>query len=99
MSGLPALPAHADAPLGLDASGASDAAWREIQEVRCLLTAELSARGFTVRDLLLMQKGSVVTTKQSTRARISVRAGGSLIALAEFEVMDKNLGVRFTEIV
>ena len=84
-----ALPAHVDPP---------DAAWQQIQEVRCRITAELSVRGFTVRDLLLLQTGSLVNTKQPTRARITLRAGGSFIALAEFEVIDGRLGVRFTEL-
>jgi len=77
---------------------ASDAAWRQIQEVRCRVTAELSVNGFTVRDLLLLQKGTLVNTKQPTRARIAVRANGSFIALAEFEVIRGHLGVRFTEL-
>jgi len=97
----PALPAHRDTPALPEApetAGPSEAAWREIQEVRCRVTAELALCGFTVRNLLLLQKGSVVNTNQSTRARITVRAGGSLIALAEFEVVDKHLGVRLTEI-
>jgi flagellar motor switch/type III secretory pathway protein FliN len=89
------LPAHAEKP---ESSDPSDAAWREIQEVRCRLTAELSARGFTVRDLLLLQKDTVVNSNQSTRARISLRANGSLLGLAEFEVVENRLGVRWTEI-
>jgi flagellar motor switch/type III secretory pathway protein FliN len=92
---MTALPAQAEKPAAPDPS---DAAWREIQDVRCRLTAELSVHGFTVRDLLLLQKGSVVNTNQSTRARISVRANGSLLALAEFEVVETRLGIRWTEI-
>jgi len=76
----------------------SDAAWHEIREVRCRLTAELSVQGFTARDLLLLQKGSLVGSKQTTRARITVRANGAFLALAEFEVIGGHRGVRFTEI-
>ena len=99
MVAVAALPAHAEAPEVRDERGSSDAEWREIEEVRCRLTAELSVNGFTVRDLLLLQKGSVVNSRQSTRARITVRANGSAIALAEFEVLDNRLGVRLAEIV
>jgi flagellar motor switch/type III secretory pathway protein FliN len=76
----------------------SEAAWQKVQDVRCGLTAELSVRGFTVRDLLLLQNGSLVSTKQPTRARISVRANGSFMALAEFEVFGTHLGIRLTEV-
>jgi len=88
-----------------DTSGPSGGAWRELQEVRCHLTAEVSAAGFTVRDLLLLQKGTVVSSNQSARAiratqsRIAVCVNGSRIALGQFEVIEKRLGVRLTEIV
>jgi flagellar motor switch/type III secretory pathway protein FliN len=80
------------------AAEVSEAAWQMVQEVRCLVTAELSVHGFTVRDLLLLQKGSLVSTKQPTRARIAVRANGSFIASAEFEVFGEHLGIRLTEV-
>ena len=108
-----AAPARAGAPQapeGSQSSGAPDVSspsggtWRELQEVRCRLTAEVSAAGFTVRDLLLLQKGTVVSTNQSaratqaTRASIAVCVNGSRIALGQFEVIEKRLGVRLTEI-
>ena len=92
----------------LDASGASGPSggtWGEIQGIRCQLTAEVSAAGFTVRDLLLLQKGTVVSTNQlaratrATQASIAVCVNGSRIALGQLEVIEKRLGVRLTEIV
>jgi flagellar motor switch/type III secretory pathway protein FliN len=72
--------------------------WREIQDVPCGLAAEIPVLGFSVRDLLLLKAGSLVNSRQSTRERVAVRANGSFIAWAEFEVVDGHLGVRLTEL-
>jgi flagellar motor switch/type III secretory pathway protein FliN len=74
------------------------AGWQAIQDVPCWLTAEIPVSGFTVRDLLLLQPESVVNSKQSTRGKVALLANGSLIARAEFEVINNRLGVRFTEL-
>jgi flagellar motor switch/type III secretory pathway protein FliN len=74
------------------------AGWREVQDVTCSLAAEIPVRGFTIGDLLLLQAGSVVNSKQSARGKIGLHANGSFIAWAEFEVMKDRLGVRFTDL-
>lgn len=75
-----------------------DEGWHKIQNVRCSIVAEMDVRGFTVRDLLLLQPGSVVNTRQSVRGRIALLANGSFIAWGEFDVVSDRLGVRFTEL-
>jgi len=72
--------------------------WQEIQDVPCWLAAEIPVFGFAVRDLLLLQTGSVVNSKQSTRGRVGLHANGSFTAWAEFEVVDGRLGVRITDL-
>jgi flagellar motor switch/type III secretory pathway protein FliN len=77
---------------------AEEVGWREIQDVPCLLAAEIPVQGFVVRDLLLLQPGSLVNSKQLTHERVGLQANGSLIAWGEFEVADKRLGVRLTDL-
>ena len=93
--------ATATAPLALIAPQHTEAAglsWNEIQEVPCRLAAEIPVRGFAVRDLLLLQVGSLVNSKQLTRERVGLHANGSFIAWAEFEVTNGRLEVRLTDL-
>jgi flagellar motor switch/type III secretory pathway protein FliN len=82
----------------LDHAEATAAGWDEIQEVPCWLSAQIPVTGFKVRDLLLLQAGSVVNSKQLTGGRVGLKANGSFIAWAEFEVVNGRLGVRFTDL-
>ncbi len=72
--------------------------WQQIQDVTCSLAAEIPVGGFSVRDLLLLQVGSMVNSKRSTCESVAVRVNGSLLAWAEFEVSNNRLGVRLTEL-
>jgi flagellar motor switch/type III secretory pathway protein FliN len=83
---------------GPEQAEAGSVSWQQIQDVPCSLAAEIPVSGFSVRDLLLLQAGSVVNSKQSTRARAAVRANGSLLAWAEFEVSSDHLAVRLTDL-
>ena len=93
--------ATATATLALSAPEQAEAegvGWQEIQDVPCRLAAEIPVRGFAVRDLLLLQAGSMVNSKQLTRGRIGLHANGSFIAWAEFEVKNDRLEVRLTDL-
>ena len=74
------------------------AGWQEIQDVPCGLSAQIPVSGFKVRDLLLLQAGSVVNSKQLTGGRVGIHANGRFIAWAELEVISGRLGVRFTDL-
>jgi flagellar motor switch/type III secretory pathway protein FliN len=76
----------------------SGSGWERIQEAPCTLVAEIPVQGFTVRDLLLLQAGYLVNSKQSTSAKIAVRASGSFLAWAQFEAVNGRLGVRLTDL-
>lgn len=86
---FPAPPDHAEV---------AGAGWQQLEEVPCRLVAEIPVRGFTVGDLLLLRAGSVVNSKQLTREKVGLRANGSLIASAEFEVMNGRLAVRLADL-
>jgi flagellar motor switch/type III secretory pathway protein FliN len=81
-----------------DRAEATAAGWQEIEEVPCWLSAQIPVTGFKVRDLLLLQAGSVVNSRQLTGDRVGLHANGSFIAWTEFEVINGRLGVRFTDL-
>ena len=83
---------------GPEQAEAAGVSWQQIQDVPCSLAAEISVSGFSVRDLLLLQAGSVVNSNQLTRGRVAVRANGSFLAWAEFEVSSDRLAVRLTDL-
>jgi flagellar motor switch/type III secretory pathway protein FliN len=72
--------------------------WGAIQDVPCRLSAQISVGGFKVRDLLLLQAGSVVNSRQLTGSRVGLQANGSFLAWGEFEVLNGHLAVRFTDL-
>jgi len=72
--------------------------WVDLQEVPCFVAAEVPVREFAIRDLLLLDVGTVVNSKEKVQGRIGLKANGSPIARAEFAVADDRLAVRLTEL-
>ncbi len=64
----------------------------------CQLTLEIPAAGFTIGDLIKLEKGSVVETAFHHSSDIPLRVNKQLIAWTEFEVVGDNLAVRVTEL-
>jgi flagellar motor switch protein FliN/FliY len=61
------------------------------------LEAELDRRLLTTRDLLRLEKGSVIPTGRSAGENIDLYIGGVLSGSAEIVVIENMLGVRITE--
>jgi flagellar motor switch/type III secretory pathway protein FliN len=72
--------------------------WTEISELPCLLSVDLPLRKFTVRDLLQLEPGFVVETRNPEGSDVPVSVNSQLIAWAEFEVVSKKLAIRLTEL-
>ena len=53
---------------------------------------------FRVRDLLALEKGTVVETEHDHTQDVPVQSGGALLAWAEFEVVNDGLAVRLTRL-
>jgi flagellar motor switch protein FliN/FliY len=51
---------------------------------------------FCVRNLLALERGTVVGTEHDHTQDVPVRSGGALLAWAEFEVVNNCLAVRIT---
>jgi flagellar motor switch/type III secretory pathway protein FliN len=64
----------------------------------CQLSLQIPVVNFTVGDLLLLGKESIVETGCPSTGDIPLRANGLLIAWSEFEVIGNRLALRITEL-
>jgi flagellar motor switch protein FliN/FliY len=72
--------------------------WRRVEPLPCLLTIEISAPGFTVADLVHLERGRIIATRWTVGQDVPLRVNGELIAWSEFEVVQNRLAVRLTEL-
>jgi len=72
--------------------------WLEAAVLPCVLSVDVPLRQFTVRDLLQLEPGSVVESKNVNGADVPVLVNTRLIGWAEFEVMGHRLAIRVTEL-
>ena len=73
--------------------------WKEAQYLICELTIELQVPSFTVRDLLQLEKKSVVDTRCKQAVNLPLNVNGQGLALVEFEVLVDRLAVRLMELI
>ena len=59
---------------------------------------EVSIVGFTVRDLLALEPGSIVETAAQHNDDLMLHANGQLVGMAKFDVTGDVLAVRLTEV-
>jgi len=85
---------------GLEApiAGAAIDRWARVESLPCLLTIEVSVPGFTVADLVHLERGRVIATRWTVGQDVPFRINGELIAWSEFEVVQDRLAVRLTEL-
>jgi len=62
------------------------------------LDVMVRVQSMRVRDLLAMEKGTVVETIHEHSQDVPVRSGGALLVWAEFEVVEQKLAVRITRL-
>ena len=72
--------------------------WEDAGKLPCLLTIDLPLRSFTVRDLLQLERGTIVESKNANGAHVPVAVNSRLLGWAEFEVVEDRLAVRMTEL-
>jgi len=75
------------------------AIWRQVGWLPCKLSVELPVAHFTVRELLRLVPGRIVSTDWSRGSEVPLRANGQLIGWAEFEPAGDHIGVRIMELV
>ncbi len=72
--------------------------WVRVGPLPCLLTVEIPVPGFTVADLVHLQRGRIIATRWTVGQDVPLRVNGELIAWSEFEVVQSSLAVRLTEL-
>jgi len=59
--------------------------------------AELARRTMTVRDILALERGSIVRMLRSAGENIDVLVGGTMIGSGEIVIIEETVGVRITD--
>jgi flagellar motor switch/type III secretory pathway protein FliN len=87
-----------ESPKLLEAGDSGRQVWAMAQSIPCVLAPEVAVPGFTVGDLLRLEKGIVLSTQWSHAVDLPLRVNGELIGWGEFEVVGEKLAVRMTEL-
>lgn len=61
------------------------------------LEVELDRRILTVREILELEPGSVVSMSRAAGENIDLYVGGALVAYGEIVLVDNKIGVRITD--
>ncbi|MGB2643754.1 MAG: FliM/FliN family flagellar motor C-terminal domain-containing protein [Candidatus Acidiferrum sp.] len=91
MATAPASPKEIPVPV-------SEELWEEANWLPCLLSVDLPVQSFTVRELLRLEPGIVLETKNANSADVPVVVNAQRIGWAEFEVVGQRIGIRITEL-
>jgi flagellar motor switch protein FliN/FliY len=92
------MAAAAQPTLETPTAGPATDPWARVEPLPCLLTVEISVPGFTVGDLVDLERGRVIATRWAVGQDVPLRVNGGLIAWSEFEVVQNRLAVRLTEL-
>jgi flagellar motor switch/type III secretory pathway protein FliN len=76
----------------------SEELWEEAAWLPCVFSVDLQVHRFTVRELLQLEKGTVLETKNANGSDVPVLVNAQRIGWAEFEVVGQRLAVRITEL-
>lgn len=58
---------------------------------------ELDRTVMTIRDILSLERGSVVAMQRSAGETIEIRVGGTMIGSGEIVILDETVAVRITD--
>jgi flagellar motor switch/type III secretory pathway protein FliN len=73
--------------------------WEQAGLLPSVLSVDVPLKNFTVRDLLRMDPGAIVESKNVNGADVPVFVNTRLVGWAEFEVVGQRLAVRLTELI
>jgi flagellar motor switch protein FliN len=68
-----------------------------LEEVPVEIEIELGQRVLTMREVLRLREGSVITTSRSAGDNIDIYLGGVLCGSGEIVVVENSIGVRITD--
>ncbi len=70
---------------------------RVLADVPLDISVELDQRMLTLREVLELEIGSVVTMRRSAGENIDILIGGVVIAFGEIVIIENTMGVRITD--
>jgi len=73
--------------------------WRPLRWLPCELAPQVPVAQFTVRELLRLRPGGIVTTGWNSSKEIPLYANGQLIGWTELDSVGEHIGARITELV
>lgn len=65
-------------------------------DLPCTLVLEMPAVGFSVRSLLELRPGTIVTTAAQQNEDLSLQVNGQIVGMVEVDVIGNRLAVRLT---
>jgi len=83
---------------GLEESQPESGPDNRLNRLPMQLDVMVKVPGFRVKDLLALEKGTVVETVHEHSQDVPVRCGGALLVWGEFEVVEQKLAVRITRL-
>jgi flagellar motor switch/type III secretory pathway protein FliN len=83
-------------PIPIRPGEPSEQLWEEAALLPCVLSVDVPLKDFTVRDMLQLEKGSLVESRSVNGADVPVMVNSQLIGWAEFEVVGQRLAIRLT---
>ena len=70
-----------------------------LKDVEIPLSVEIGRTELAVRDILDLERGSIITLDKESEEPMDIRVNGRLIARGEIGVVKENFGIRITEII
>jgi flagellar motor switch protein FliN/FliY len=68
-----------------------------LADVRIEIGVELDRRMMTIRDILALDVGSVVSMPRSAGENIDIYVGGALVGFGEIVIIETMMGIRITD--
>ena len=75
----------------------TDEVWNDAGWLPCRISVDLPLERFTLGDLLRLDVGAVLETKNADGDDVPVMVNEQLIGWAEFEIVGQRVAVRMTE--
>ena len=68
-----------------------------IADIPIDVTVELDRKVMSIREILNLRRGSVITMTRSAGENIDILAGGSVLGFGEIVIIENTMGVRITD--
>ncbi len=66
-------------------------------DVRIDITVELDRRSMSIREILALDVGNIITMPRSAGENLEIHVGGSLVGYGEIVIIESSMGFRITD--